>query len=99
MISARSKKLLTLLASAGGPGKGMYSRLYTNVLNQHHAVDYCAGFHHCYADTGTSRNSHAKLLRRSKSFSYVQACSVSPHLSCRTLHHPSPTLSPINSTP
>ena len=21
--------------SAGGPGKGMYSRLYTNVLNQH----------------------------------------------------------------
>ncbi|KAJ9122120.1 hypothetical protein QFC24_004347 [Naganishia onofrii] len=38
--------------SAGGPGKGMYSRLYTNVLNKHHAVDYCAGFHHCYADTG-----------------------------------------------
>ncbi|KAN0064936.1 Mitochondrial-processing peptidase subunit alpha [Thecaphora frezii] len=38
--------------SAGGPGKGMYSRLYTNVLNQHHAVDYCAAFHHCYADSG-----------------------------------------------
>jgi processing peptidase subunit alpha len=38
--------------SAGGPGKGMYSRLYTNVLNQYHAVDYCAAFHHCYADSG-----------------------------------------------
>lgn len=38
--------------SAGGPGKGMYSRLYSNVLNQHHAVDYCAAFHHCYADSG-----------------------------------------------
>ncbi|WWD18944.1 hypothetical protein CI109_103400 [Kwoniella shandongensis] len=38
--------------SAGGPGKGMYTRLYTKVLNQHHAVDYCAAFHHCYADSG-----------------------------------------------
>lgn len=38
--------------SAGGPGKGMYSRLYTNVLNQYHAVDHCASFHHCYADSG-----------------------------------------------
>jgi processing peptidase subunit alpha len=38
--------------SAGGPGKGMYSRLYSNVLNQHHAVDYCAAFHHCYGDSG-----------------------------------------------
>lgn len=38
--------------SAGGPGKGMYSRLYSNVLNQHHSVDFCAAFHHCYADSG-----------------------------------------------
>lgn len=38
--------------SAGGPGKGMYSRLYSNVLNQHHSVDFCASFHHCYADSG-----------------------------------------------
>ncbi|WWC90866.1 uncharacterized protein L201_005803 [Kwoniella dendrophila CBS 6074] len=38
--------------SAGGPGKGMYTRLYTKVLNQHYSVDYCAGFHHCYADSG-----------------------------------------------
>lgn len=30
----------------------MYSRLYTSVLNQHHSVDYCASFHHCYLDSG-----------------------------------------------
>ena len=30
----------------------MYTRLYTSVLNRYHAVDYCAGFHHCYADSG-----------------------------------------------
>ncbi|KIR58819.1 mitochondrial processing peptidase [Cryptococcus bacillisporus CA1873] len=38
--------------SAGGPGKGMYTRLYTKVLNQYHAVDFCSAFHHCYADSG-----------------------------------------------
>ncbi|KAI5474513.1 mitochondrial processing peptidase [Pseudohyphozyma bogoriensis] len=38
--------------SAGGPGKGMYSRLYTHVLNLHHSVDYCQSFHHCYLDSG-----------------------------------------------
>ncbi|KAE8222634.1 hypothetical protein CF319_g4200 [Tilletia indica] len=38
--------------SAGGPGKGMYSRLYSNVLNRHHQVDFCAAFHHCYNDSG-----------------------------------------------
>lgn len=30
----------------------MYTRLYTKVLNQYHAVDFCAAFHHCYADSG-----------------------------------------------
>jgi processing peptidase subunit alpha len=30
----------------------MYSRLYTSVLNQHHSVDFCAAFHHCYSDSG-----------------------------------------------
>lgn len=38
--------------SAGGPGKGMYSRLYTSVLNQYHQVDFCSAFHHCYLDSG-----------------------------------------------
>ncbi|KAI1781505.1 peptidase M16 inactive domain-containing protein [Hypoxylon cercidicola] len=38
--------------SAGGPGKGMYSRLYTNVLNQHAWVESCVAFHHSYTDSG-----------------------------------------------
>ncbi|KAI9794913.1 MAG: Mitochondrial-processing peptidase subunit alpha [Piccolia ochrophora] len=38
--------------SAGGPGKGMYSRLYTNVLNQHGWVENCMAFNHSYTDSG-----------------------------------------------
>lgn len=38
--------------SAGGPGKGMYSRLYTNVLNQHAWVESCFAFNHSYTDSG-----------------------------------------------
>jgi processing peptidase subunit alpha len=38
--------------SAGGPGKGMYSRLYTNVLNQHGWVESCFAFNHSYTDSG-----------------------------------------------
>lgn len=38
--------------SAGGPGKGMYSRLYTNVLNQCGWVESCIAFNHSYTDSG-----------------------------------------------
>lgn len=38
--------------SAGGPGKGMYSRLYTNVLNQYGWVESCNAFNHSYTDSG-----------------------------------------------
>jgi processing peptidase subunit alpha len=38
--------------SAGGPGKGMYSRLYTNVLNQFGWVESCVAFNHSYSDSG-----------------------------------------------
>lgn len=38
--------------SAGGPGKGMYSRLYTNVLNLHGWVESCVAFNHSYTDSG-----------------------------------------------
>ncbi|RKP10483.1 LuxS/MPP-like metallohydrolase, partial [Thamnocephalis sphaerospora] len=38
--------------SAGGPGKGMYSRLYTRVLNRHHWVESCVAFLHGYSDSG-----------------------------------------------
>ncbi|KAK5013406.1 peptidase M16 inactive domain-containing protein [Cryomyces antarcticus] len=38
--------------SAGGPGKGMYSRLYTHVLNQYGWVESCVAFNHSYTDSG-----------------------------------------------
>ena len=38
--------------SAGGPGKGMYSRLYTNVLNQYGWVESCVAFNNSYTDSG-----------------------------------------------
>ncbi|KAF2453549.1 peptidase M16 inactive domain-containing protein [Lineolata rhizophorae] len=38
--------------SAGGPGKGMYSRLFTNVLNHHAWVESCVAFNHSYTDSG-----------------------------------------------
>ncbi|XP_040860338.1 mitochondrial-processing peptidase subunit alpha [Ochotona curzoniae] len=38
--------------SAGGPGKGMFSRLYLNVLNRHHWMYSATSFHHSYEDTG-----------------------------------------------
>ncbi|KAF7302765.1 hypothetical protein HMN09_00911600 [Mycena chlorophos] len=37
--------------SAGGPGKGMYSRLYTHILNRYPQIDHCASFHHIYTDS------------------------------------------------
>lgn len=37
--------------SAGGPGKGMYSRFYTNILNQHPNIDHCSAFHHIYSES------------------------------------------------
>ncbi|GCE99592.1 mitochondrial-processing peptidase subunit alpha [Zygosaccharomyces mellis] len=38
--------------SAGGPGKGMYSRLYTHVLNQFFFIENCVAFNHSYSDSG-----------------------------------------------
>lgn len=38
--------------SAGGPGKGMFSRLFTRVLNQHAFVENCLAFNHSYIDSG-----------------------------------------------
>ncbi|EMG46350.1 MAS2 Mitochondrial-processing peptidase subunit alpha [Candida maltosa Xu316] len=38
--------------SAGGPGKGMFSRLYTQVLNKYSFVDHCMCFNHSYLGTG-----------------------------------------------
>ncbi|KAF9925022.1 Mitochondrial-processing peptidase subunit alpha [Linnemannia zychae] len=38
--------------SAGGPGKGMYSRLFVNVLNHYNWIESCMSFNHCYSDSG-----------------------------------------------
>lgn len=38
--------------SAGGPGKGMHSRLYTRVLNQHAWVQNCTALTSLYNNTG-----------------------------------------------
>ena len=38
--------------SSGGPGKGMHSRLYTRVLNQHHWCHNCSAFSSCFNTTG-----------------------------------------------
>ena len=38
--------------SAGGPGKGMYTRLYREVLNQHHWVESAESFVSIHETTG-----------------------------------------------
>lgn len=38
--------------SAGGPGKGMYTRLYLHVLNRYHWIQHAAAYNHSYADSG-----------------------------------------------
>lgn len=38
--------------STGGPGKGMHTRLYTEVLNRHHWVESCQASSVMYADSG-----------------------------------------------
>jgi processing peptidase subunit alpha len=38
--------------SAGGPGKGMYTRLYTNVLNRYHWMFNATAYNHAYSDSG-----------------------------------------------
>ena len=38
--------------SAGGPGKGMYSRLYLNVLNRHHFMFSATAYNQSYMDAG-----------------------------------------------
>jgi processing peptidase subunit alpha len=38
--------------SAGGPGKGMYSRLYLNVLNRYHFMFNATAYNQSYNDSG-----------------------------------------------
>ncbi|OZC05001.1 hypothetical protein X798_08029 [Onchocerca flexuosa] len=38
--------------SAGGPGKGMYTRLYVDVLNKHHWMYNATAYNHAYKESG-----------------------------------------------
>ena len=38
--------------SAGGPGKGMYTRLYINVLNRYHWMYNATAYNHAFIDSG-----------------------------------------------
>lgn len=38
--------------SAGGPGKGMFTRLFTSILNRYHWVHSCAAHNSSYEDSG-----------------------------------------------
>jgi processing peptidase subunit alpha len=38
--------------SSGGPGKGMHSRLYVNVMQQNHFVENCVAFNEQHSDGG-----------------------------------------------
>lgn len=52
--------------SAGGPGKGMYTRLYLNVLNKHHWMYNATAYNHAYDDSGLfciHASSHPSQLR------------------------------------
>lgn len=38
--------------SSGGPGKGMYTRLFADILSRHGWVSSAVAFNHCYSDSG-----------------------------------------------
>ncbi|KAJ7754934.1 Metalloenzyme, LuxS/M16 peptidase-like protein [Mycena maculata] len=65
--------------SAGGPGKGMYSRLYTHILNHYHQIDHCAAFHHIYADSSLF-GLFASFMPRSKGRGGLSPDQILPHL-------------------
>lgn len=48
---ARTPCVICFSPFVGGPGKGMYSRLYTHILNHFPQIDHCASFHHIYTDS------------------------------------------------
>lgn len=65
--------------SAGGPGKGMYSRLYTHILNNHPQIDHCEAYHHIYTDSSLI-GLFASLFPRSRSRPGGTPGHVLPHL-------------------
>ena len=69
----------------GGPGKGMYSRLYTHILNHHPQIDHCASFHHLYTDSSlfglfASFLPSSSSTRKTSSYYGSTPSQVLPHL-------------------
>ncbi|GIY07928.1 mitochondrial-processing peptidase subunit alpha [Caerostris extrusa] len=65
--------------SAGGPGKGMYTRLYTNVLNRYQSDVQC-NIYHSYSDSGifcihASSHPSQSELERAKMQLQLDCCS------------------------
>ena len=65
--------------SAGGPGKGMYSRLYTHILNHYAQIDHCAAFHHIYTDSSLF-GLYASFLPNTPHSRGTTAKDILPHL-------------------
>ena len=63
----------------GGPGKGMYSRLYTHILNHYALIEHCASFHHIYRDSSLF-GLFASFLPASTSRGGTTASHLLPHL-------------------
>jgi len=58
--------------SAGGPGKGMYSRLYRNVLNGYASVESVQSFTSNFSDTGIF-GVHGTCQKKDASLNHIQA--------------------------
>lgn len=80
--------------SSGGPGKGMHSRLYTRVLNQHHWVHSCSAFSSTFNSSGEGPGccyGHAcsrmvllpSVAHRASLLSCVSSTSVSTYVAAR----------------
>ena len=67
--------------SAGGPGKGMYARLYTSLLNRHHWLESAKCFNQQYSTCGvfgiygSATPGYAKDLFRVLTGALVETCS------------------------
>lgn len=57
--------------SAGGPGKGMYSRLYTHVLNQYGYIESCQSANHAYSDDGLFGITCSAIPQAAQYISYI----------------------------
>ncbi|XP_049849813.1 uncharacterized protein LOC126320396 [Schistocerca gregaria] len=69
--------------SAGGPGKGMYTRLNTNVINRYGWVESCEAFISSYIDTGIFGITGSCSVRHTSAFLDIlcdQLTRISTHL-------------------